>query len=901
MPSRRALTPGATRSASPADTVATVVELTCGAATLPGLPADLSLPQPFRDAALPGRRIAAFGLMLASGFAGLGYQVVWTQQSALWLGHEAAAVLAVVTAFFGGLALGALVLAPRIERSARPARWYAACEATIAVWSLVLIALLAPLSGWMLGLIGHQPSPAWQWAVAFVGTLVALLPATAAMGATLPAMERTLAPTGDGGRDLPALYACNTAGAVLGVLATAFWLVPVFGLKATVIVCVVLNAGCALAALRLEAPAASAAPATAVPSLALPLLAVTGLLGIGYEVLVVRVLSQVAEDTVYTFALLLAVYLVGTAAGAAAYQRWRRDAADPAHLTRLLLRIQAVACLIGLASLWGAEGLRDGVAQPLGGGMAAALTAEAVLALAAFLLPTLVMGALFSHLCLQARGAGQGFGRALGVNTAGAAAAPLLFGVLLAPWLGPRAALLLVVAGYLVLSWPADRRAPLFWAPAAVTLALALWAPPLAFVDLPTGGRIVEVREGPMAAVSIVEDADGVSRLRINNRQQEGSSATLLADARQALLPLLLHPAPQRVLFLGLGTGMTASAAAADLSLQVDAVELLPEVIAASAHFRRAAGADAANPRLHLLAADARRHVKTTPQRYDVVIADNFHPARSGSGSLYTVEHFDAVKRVLGEQGLFCQWLPLHQLDLDTLRSIVRSFVAVYPGARAMLATNSLETPVLGLVAMGRGVDLARLHERIATTTLPQRLAEYGLADEFALAGSFVAGPAALQQFAGDALLNTDDHPVVAYRAPRVTYAPDSLPRDRLLALLQSVRIAPEELLAGPDPASARRLAAYWTARDRFIEAGRDVRPGADLRRLLAQVREPLLAVLRISPDFQPAYDPLLRMASALARIDPAQARALLTELRQVQPARPEAGAALARIDSRPP
>ena len=32
------------------------------------------------------------------------------------------------------------------------------------------------------------------------------------------------------------------------------------------------------------------------------MLAATGLLGIGYEVLVVRVLSQVAENTVYTFA-----------------------------------------------------------------------------------------------------------------------------------------------------------------------------------------------------------------------------------------------------------------------------------------------------------------------------------------------------------------------------------------------------------------------------------------------------------------------------------------------------------------------------------------------------------------------------------------------------------------------
>lgn len=82
--------------------------------------------------------------MVASGFAGLGYQIVWTQQCALWLVHEAAAVLAVVTAFFGGLAVGALALGPRIERSQRPARWYAACEVVIAIWAVVLALLLAP-------------------------------------------------------------------------------------------------------------------------------------------------------------------------------------------------------------------------------------------------------------------------------------------------------------------------------------------------------------------------------------------------------------------------------------------------------------------------------------------------------------------------------------------------------------------------------------------------------------------------------------------------------------------------------------------------------------------------------------------------------------------------------------
>jgi spermidine synthase len=396
-----------------------------------------------------------------------------------------------------------------------------------------------------------------------------------------------------------------------------------------------------------------------------------------------------------------------------------------------------------------------------------------------------------------------------------------------------------------------------------------------------------------MAAVSVVEDAGGVARLRIDNRQQEGSSAALFSDARQALLPLLLHPAPRRALFLGLGTGVTAWSAAEDPMLEVDAVELLPEVIEASALFTRKLGDGGPNPRLHLMAADARRFVRATAQRYDVIVSDNFHPARSGSGALYTVGHFKAVRDRLGAGGLFCQWLPLHQLDLETLRSIVRSFVSVYPGGWAMLATNSLETPVVGLVAFGDSerVDLRRVRKR----------AEFGIEDELALLGSFVAGPRALARFAADAPLNTDDRPVVAYRAPRITYVPDSLPRDRLMALLREFEISPDELVAASvDAAWRSRLAAYWAARNSFLEAGRDVRPTQDVRRMLSLVREPLLSVLRISPDFRPAYDPLLRMAAALGRIDAPASRALLTELQQAQPSRPEAAQALRALSGAP-
>jgi len=195
----------------------------------------------------------------------------------------------------------------------------------------------------------------------------------------------------------------------------------------------------------------------------------------------------------------------------------------------------------------------------------------------------------------------------------------------------------------------------------------------------------------------------------------------------------------------------------------------------------------------------------------------------------------------------------------------------------------------------------AEVRERIADLATSLRLAEFGIDDDLALLGSFVAGPRALVRFAGNAPLNTDDHPIVAYRAPRITYAPESLPRDRLIALLREFEIGPEELLTPSASADWRaRLTAYWAARNRFIEAGRDVRPAADVRRMLLQVREPLLSVLRISPDFRPAYDPLLRLATALRRVDATAARALLIELQQAQPLRPEAALALRDLSGSP-
>jgi spermidine synthase len=180
-----------------------------------------------------------------------------------------------------------------------------------------------------------------------------------------------------------------------------------------------------------------------------------------------------------------------------------------------------------------------------------------------------------------------------------------------------------------------------------------------------------------------------------------------------------------------------------------------------------------------------------------------------------------------------------------------------------MLATNSLDTPVIGVSARRDGGHfyLRSVRQRLEKLQMSRPAAAFGIVDDLALFGGVIAGPASLAAFAGDAPLNTDDHAVVSYLARRITYAPTSTPRDRLLELVASVGNSPEELLAGADNAWSARLAAYWHARDEYLESGRRVRPSYD-------VREPLLAVLSTSRDFRPAYDPLLQMAGALAATD---------------------------------
>jgi spermidine synthase len=860
---------------------------------------------------------AAWALLLIglSGAAALGWQWVWTTQLGAALGHEVVAVLATMAAFFAGLALGALLLGRVIERSARPQQWYVACELVMALWGALLCLIGPQLMSQAAALIGPEPSALWHWGVAFALPGLLLLPATAAMGVTLPALERAVRAGRRRSSGLGGLYAANTLGAVVGVLLVVFLALPQWGVLRTGLACAAINAGCALLAIGLWRRAPLVAQVQApLPPVAKSrqwlwiggLLFGTGLLGIGYEVLAVRVLSQVTENTIYSQAVLLAVYLLGTALGAAVYQRWRGSAsaqagrdfaqggeADKTTLSHLLASL-ALAMLIGGASLWWAQDLCAWPAQQWGVAPWTALAGEAMAAAVAMAAPTLLMGALFTHLCLFAQARGWVLGRTLALNTTGAALAPLLLGVVVLPTVGASTGLALLVLGYAVLQqrW----RTPTAWGPALVAGMLLLWAPPLRFIEQAPDASLISYQDGVMAAVSVVQDGQGVSRLRINNRAQEGSSASAWLEWRLAQMPLLLHAnsrsatlpkfqTERHALFLGLGTGFTAAAAGSDARVQVDVVELLPEVIEAADFFTRSPNAPRPGLPLHIVAADARRFVQAGDSRYDVIVADLFHPARNGAGTLYTVEQFAAVRQRLAPGGLFCQWLALHQMEIGTLRSIVAAFLQVYPQGVAVLASNSLDTPVLGLIARP---DAPRLFADATLDGGPagQAARQHArLDDDFSLLGSLLAGPTALANFSRHAEVNTDDRPLVVHSAPWDTYAPQTTPRQRLLSLIHALAPQAADLFVDSDSPAAQRLSAYWSARQRYLEIGMQVQAGGDAAAMLAQVEGALLAVLDLSADFKPARDALTALAASVAARDPNRARAVMDELQARAPA----------------
>lgn len=851
-----------------------------------------SLRRPHRDHLL----LAAFAL---SGAAALGYEILWTRLLALALGSEMLGILGTLAGFFAGLALGSALLHRRAYEARDPARMFAVLELIAAGFALVspyiLYALarhLPPLIGPAASSNGHFAGLALTLAIA----TLALLPGTLPMGATLAALveaRRRSMPDGNP-RGLGRLYAANTAGATLGVLVSIFLILPRVGFAAGSIVLSTLGiAAAALATAWSQSAAAEPArqPAATAPPRAVDgpasrgawphaALAVSGFAGLGLEVVGVQVLAQNMEDTVYTFAGVLAVYLLGTAAGAWFYSTQARRLRAPMHaeVTAALLIVQIITVAVA-AKVLGASRVWLEFLAPTGSSYPRGVASEIGIATAVFLLPTLVMGALFSH--LMAAVAERGVGRAYAINTLGSMAAPVVFGLGAIRWLGYTPAILLVLGSYglllvAFLMRPALRRRRGWLVAAGVAAAsVALVPPHLDLVELPEGWKPLFRKPSLYGLVMVSEEIEShlpgqalSRRLQVNRHFRMGGSASF-GERRMGHLPLLFAPDARRALFLGIGTGATLSAVRHFPLEQVDAVELVPEVLEVLPFFEHVNEAIATDRRIRLHRADARRFVSASRDRYDVIIADLFHPARDGAGSLYAREHFELVADKLTDSGLFCQWLPLYQFDVENLRTVIRTFVDVFPNAHSFLGIYNVETPALALLgyrsATRAAVTTGQLEAQLAKPVYHQLM----MTDLRDLFGAYLLDRRALVAFAGAGPLNTDLAPHVMFHAPRSAYERrPSLQWGSLQAVLDWTTAPPADLLATDAEHSAMAAEAerFSAALGHYLH-GEILRVSASTPGTIpASALERYLLSYETAPAFAPALSILFRIASADTR-----------------------------------
>ena len=295
-------------------------------------------------------------LFFASGCAALIYETVWFHLVQLVVGASSLSVGVLLCSFMGGMALGSALLPRLVPASIHPLRVVAALEAGIAAFGILIPLALPYVQQAYVAMVGYGYAGVLLRATACA---VVLTPPTMLMGATLPAIARWFEQRTEAASSIGFLYTANIAGGAVGTVLAGFYLLRVYDTVVAGAVAVVINLLVALGAWWLAsgrgtstfalrastfAPSASADKTVdkevardelvtngtthLVPIYVVA--AMSGFTALGAEVVWTRQLSLLFGASVYTFSLILAVFLAGLGAGSLAGSSIARRSNDPA-------------------------------------------------------------------------------------------------------------------------------------------------------------------------------------------------------------------------------------------------------------------------------------------------------------------------------------------------------------------------------------------------------------------------------------------------------------------------------------------------------------------------------------------------------------------------------------------
>ncbi len=626
-------------------------------------------------------------LVFCAGFAALSWEVIWQLKSSLSLGFSALGAAITLATTMGGMTAGSLLMGRLMRRwkGRKPLALYAALEATIGVSGLFLASGFRFLES--LDAQIYRSDPGLSPLVQALGTVLLLGLPTMAMGATIPVFR---AVASGYGTSISRLYALNTAGAAIGSLVLALFLIPAWGVTHCTYAVAGLNLLVAAISLALPAVAASdqsgsepepeVATATTLlsPPATLMAVALTGFATFALEVAWFRSLKAAFYSTTESFAIMLSAVLIAIALGA----RLAPLAQKSRFTLAGFLLLAGLTILLATPLVERFDLLSDHGTFPV---LLARRLASCVLVLGT---PIALMGVTLPWI-LDCQKTPEECARVYAFNTLGS-----ILGALLAAWL------LLPGMGFARTSWLAGSLVGLFALsqlrlrrlPSAVGLALCL----LVAVSFESGiGRdrvqlrynfgpmkILQHREGPDATISVVENLKlGIRDLLIDGFAASGDHPTFTHYMPwMGHLPMILHPDPQRALVICFGTGQTANAVREENPQRLDIVDLNAAVFE-MAHLFPVNNSVLKDPRVFPTVMDGRAWMRRAPYSYDVITLEPMPPNFAGVNNLYSKEFYELARANLNPGGVVAQWVPCHLMHADHSRSVAATFQRVFPNS----------------------------------------------------------------------------------------------------------------------------------------------------------------------------------------------------------------------------
>ena len=751
------------------------------------------------------RRVLPFLLVLfvGSGLCALIYEVVWFQLLELVIGSSAISLGVLLATFMGGMCIGSLTL-PRFARRVRhPLQLYALLE--LSIGSIGVLELFAiPLIGRM-----YSPAVGHGAAAILLRAVVAglcLLPPTILMGATLPAIARWVESSPRGISWLGFFYGSNIAGAVIGSVWAGFYLLRVHDQAVATWVAAGLNIVVASIAwgIASRTPAkplgisdtgvaeatAHSAPRSGARAVYIAI-GLSGACALAAEVVWTRLLSLTFGASVYTFSMILAVFLTGLGLGSASAAWLARIVGNP---RRALAWCQG---LLTMAIAWGAAVIFLALPNwPINPSLAPsawyALQLDLIRGALAMLPAAILWGASFPFALAAIATPGEDTARLVGrvyaANTVGSIVGAIVCSLLLIPVLGTRDAQRVIigvaaVASMILLHAPELKvRAALLATPLLAAL-LVVTMPELPG-NLVAHGRyavtwigktdVLYVGEGMNSSVAVTKVlSSGATQFHVSGKVEASSlPQDMRLQKMLAHLPALVHPNPQSVLVVGFGAGVTAGSFLPYPSvtrLVICEIEpLIPKVV--STWFVKENNNVAKDPRTQIYFDDARSFVQTSDEQFDIITSDPINPWVKGAASLYTREYFQAVKDHLKPGGVVTQWVPLYESTLDAVRSELATFFEVFPGGT--IWANTLNGDGYDVVLLGQAVpsriDISVMEQRFQDAGYRQvsaSLIESGFGTPVELFSTYAGSGADLKAWLVGAAINTDRNLRLQYLA----------------------------------------------------------------------------------------------------------------------------------------